>query len=84
VEDAAQAVMASYKGRALGAISDRGSFSSRETKNIISGEGGSLLVRDPKLVPRAEIIREKRDGSRQVHRSEVDKYTWQDGTETFL
>ena len=59
VEDAAQGIMASYKGRALGAIGDLGSFSFHETKNIISGEGGSLLVNDPRLASRAEIVREK-------------------------
>jgi dTDP-4-amino-4,6-dideoxygalactose transaminase len=59
IEDAAQGVMAGYKGHALGAIGDLGSFSFHETKNIISGEGGALLVKDPALVPRAEIIREK-------------------------
>ena len=57
IEDAAQGVMASYKGRALGAIGDLGSFSFHETKNIISGEGGALLVNDPAMVSRAELMR---------------------------
>src|SRR5471032_497026 len=57
VEDAAQGIMAGYKGRAVGAIGDLGSFSFHETKNISSGEGGSLLVNDPELAQRAEVIR---------------------------
>jgi dTDP-4-amino-4,6-dideoxygalactose transaminase len=59
VEDAAQGVMATYKGRALGSIGDLGALSFHETKNVISGEGGALLVNDPSLAQRAEIIREK-------------------------
>ena len=59
VEDAAQGVMASYNGRALGSIGDLGAYSFHETKNVISGEGGALLVNDPKLALRAEVIREK-------------------------
>lgn len=78
VEDAAQGMMATYKGRALGAIGDLGSFSFHETKNISSGEGGSLLVNDPHLVQRAEIIREKGTDRGRFYRGEVDKYTWQD------
>jgi dTDP-4-amino-4,6-dideoxygalactose transaminase len=78
IEDAAQGVMASYKGRALGAIGDLGAFSFHETKNIISGEGGSLLLRDADLVLRAEIIREKGTDRGRFFRGEVDKYTWQD------
>ena len=84
VEDAAQGIMASYKGRALGAIGDLGSFSFHETKNIISGEGGSLLVNDPKLASRAEIVREKGTDRGRFHRGEVDKYTWQDVGSSFL
>jgi dTDP-4-amino-4,6-dideoxygalactose transaminase len=84
VEDAAQGVMASYKGRALGAIGDLGSFSFHETKNIISGEGGSLLITDPELVSRAEIIREKGTDRGRFFRGEVDKYTWQDIGSSFL
>lgn len=78
VEDAAQGIMATYKGRALGALGDLGSFSFHETKNIISGEGGCLLVNDPALTSRAEIIREKGTDRSRFHRGEVDKYTWQD------
>jgi dTDP-4-amino-4,6-dideoxygalactose transaminase len=84
IEDAAQGVMAGYKGRALGAIGDLGSFSFHETKNIISGEGGALLVKDPALVPRAEIIREKGTDRDRFFRGEVDKYTWQDVGSSFL
>jgi dTDP-4-amino-4,6-dideoxygalactose transaminase len=84
IEDAAQGVMASYKGRALGAIGDLGSFSFHETKNIISGEGGALLVNDPAMVSRAEVIREKGTDRERFFRSEVDKYTWQDLGSSFL
>jgi dTDP-4-amino-4,6-dideoxygalactose transaminase len=84
IEDAAQGVMASYKGRALGAIGELGSFSFHETKNIISGEGGALLVNDPAMVSRAEIIREKGTDRERFFRGEVDKYTWQDLGSSFL
>ena len=84
VEDAAQGVLASYKGRALGAIGDLGGFSFHETKNIISGEGGSLLLRDADLGLRAEIIREKGTDRGRFFRGEVDKYTWQDVGSSFL
>jgi dTDP-4-amino-4,6-dideoxygalactose transaminase len=84
VEDAAQGIMAGYKGRALGAIGDLGTFSFHETKNIIAGEGGALLVCDPELVPRAEIIREKGTDRGRFFRGEVDKYTWQDIGSSFL
>jgi dTDP-4-amino-4,6-dideoxygalactose transaminase len=84
VEDAAQGVMASYKGRALGALGDLGSFSFHETKNIMSGEGGALLVSDRELVLRAEIIREKGTDRGRFFRGEVDKYTWQDIGSSFL
>lgn len=84
VEDAAQGIMAGYKNRALGAIGDFGSFSFHETKNIISGEGGSLLVRDAEFAQRAEIIREKGTDRGRFFRGEVDKYTWQDIGSSFL
>jgi dTDP-4-amino-4,6-dideoxygalactose transaminase len=84
VEDAAQGIMANYKGRALGAIGDLGSFSFHETKNIHSGEGGSLLVSDRNLVLRAEIMREKGTDRGRFFRGEVDKYTWQDVGSSFL
>jgi dTDP-4-amino-4,6-dideoxygalactose transaminase len=84
VEDAAQAIMACYKGRAPGALGDIGALSFHETKNIMSGEGGSLLVNDPELVLRAEIIREKGTDRGRFFRGEVDKYTWQDVGSSFL
>ena len=84
VEDAAHGIMASYKGRALGSIGDLGTYSFHETKNIISGEGGCLLVNDLKLGPRAEIIREKGTDRSRFFRGEVDKYTWQDIGSSFL
>jgi dTDP-4-amino-4,6-dideoxygalactose transaminase len=84
VEDAAQGVMASYKGRALGSIGDLGAYSFHETKNVISGEGGALLVNDPNLVSRAEILREKGTDRSRFFRGEVDKYTWQEAGSSFL
>ncbi|MCC8943283.1 dTDP-4-amino-4,6-dideoxygalactose transaminase [Bradyrhizobium sp. Arg68] len=84
VEDAAQGVGADYKGRALGAIGDLGSFSFHETKNVISGEGGALLVNDGALVQRAEIIREKGTDRARFYRGEIDKYTWQDVGSSYL
>jgi len=84
VEDAAQGVMASYKGRALGSIGDLGAYSFHETKNVISGEGGALLVNDPELILRAEIIREKGTDRSRFFRGEVDKYTWQEVGSSFL
>lgn len=84
IEDAAQGVMASYKGRALGAIGDIGAYSFHETKNVISGEGGALLMRDAALAQRAEVIREKGTDRSRYFRGEVDKYTWQDVGSSFL
>jgi dTDP-4-amino-4,6-dideoxygalactose transaminase len=84
VEDAAQGVMSSYKGRALGSIGDLGAFSFHETKNVISGEGGALLVNDRQLALRAEIIREKGTDRSRFFRGEVDKYTWQEVGSSFL
>jgi len=78
VEDAAQAVNAYYKGRALGSIADLGTYSFHETKNYICGEGGALCINDPKLVERAEILRDKGTNRRKFFRGEVDKYTWVD------
>ena len=77
VEDAAQGVMASYKGRPLGTIGHLGTYSFHETKNIISGEGGALLVNDERFVQDAEIIREKGTDRSRFFRGQVDKYTWQ-------
>jgi dTDP-4-amino-4,6-dideoxygalactose transaminase len=84
VEDAAQGVMASYKGRMLGSIGDLGAYSFHETKNVISGEGGALLVNDQDLSARAEIIREKGTDRSRFFRGEVDKYTWQEVGSSFL
>jgi dTDP-4-amino-4,6-dideoxygalactose transaminase len=84
VEDAAHGMMASYKGRVLGGIGDLGAYSFHETKNVISGEGGSLLVNDPDLTLRAEIIREKGTDRSRFFRGEVDKYTWQEVGSSFL
>jgi dTDP-4-amino-4,6-dideoxygalactose transaminase len=84
VEDAAQGVMSSYKGRALGSIGDFGAFSFHETKNVISGEGGALLVKNPDLALRAEIIREKGTDRSRFFRGEVNKYTWQEVGSSFL
>lgn len=84
VEDAAQGMMARYKGRPLGAIGDLGALSFHETKNVISGEGGALLVNDPALAQRAEIIREKGTDRGRFFRGEVDKYTWQEIGSSFL
>ncbi len=84
VEDAAQGMMAQYKGRTLGAIGDFGCYSFHETKNLISGEGGALLVNDMSGVVRAETIREKGTDRSRFLRGEVDKYTWQDVGSSFL
>lgn len=84
IEDAAQGVMASYKGRALGSIGHLGAYSFHETKNVISGEGGALLVNDSSLVARAEIIREKGTNRSQFFRGQVDKYTWVDVGSSYL
>jgi dTDP-4-amino-4,6-dideoxygalactose transaminase len=84
VEDAAQGVMSSYKGRALGSIGDLGAYSFHETKNVISGEGGALLVNDPALSLRAEVIREKGTDRSRFFRGEVDKYTWQEVGSSYL
>jgi len=84
VEDAAQGVMSTYKGLALGSIGDLGAYSFHETKNVISGEGGALLVNDPELAQFAEIIREKGTDRSRFLRGEIDKYTWQELGSSFL
>ncbi len=84
IEDAAQGVMASYKGQALGSIGDFGCFSFHETKNYSMGEGGALLIRNPKDVERAEIVREKGTDRSKFFRGQVDKYTWVDAGSSYL
>ena len=78
VEDAAQAVNATYQGHALGSLGQLGCYSFHETKNYICGEGGALCINDPALVERAEIIREKGTNRSRFLRGQVDKYTWVD------
>lgn len=84
IEDAAQAIFSTYKGRPLGSIGDLAALSFHETKNIICGEGGALLINDQKLTERAEIIWEKGTNRGQFFRGEVDKYTWVDIGSSFL
>ena len=84
IEDAAQGVMSTYKGRALGSIGHLGTYSFHETKNIISGEGGALLINDPTMIERAEILREKGTNRSQFFRGEIDKYTWIDVGSSYL
>lgn len=84
VEDAAQAIMADYKGKALGTFGDFGCFSFHETKNYSMGEGGALLIRDEKYVEAAEIIREKGTDRSKYWRGQIDKYTWQDYGSSYL
>ena len=84
VEDAAQGVMSSYKGRALGTLGDFGCYSFHETKNYSMGEGGALLIRDPEKISEAEILREKGTNRSQFFRGQIDKYTWVDYGSSFL
>ena len=84
VEDAAQGVMSSYKGQALGAIGDYGCYSFHETKNYSMGEGGALLIKDAKDIERAEIIREKGTNRSKFFRGQIDKYTWVDAGSSYL
>lgn len=84
VEDAAQGVSSTYKGQALGTIGDYGCFSFHETKNYSMGEGGALLIKDPKNVLKAEIIREKGTNRSQFFRGEIDKYTWMEAGSSYL
>lgn len=84
VEDAAQALMAKYRGRPLGGIGHLAAISFHETKNLISGEGGALVINDPRFISRAEVIREKGTDRSKFFRGEVDKYTWQDIGSSFL
>ena len=84
IEDAAQGIMSTYKGKPLGSIGHLGAYSFHETKNIISGEGGALLVNDERFAERAEIIREKGTNRGQFFRGQVDKYTWVDIGSSYL
>jgi dTDP-4-amino-4,6-dideoxygalactose transaminase len=84
IEDAAQAIDSTYKGRALGSIGHLGCFSFHETKNVISGEGGALLINDSAFIDRAEIIWEKGTNRSAFFRGEVDKYNWVDLGSSFL
>ena len=84
VEDAAQGVMSTYKGRALGTIGDFGCYSFHETKNYSMGEGGALVINDPAYNERAEILREKGTNRSRFFRGQVDKYTWVDFGDSYL
>ena len=84
IEDAAQALGSTYKGRFAGTLSELGCFSFHETKNYIMGEGGMIVVNDESLMDRAEIIREKGTNRRQLIRGVVDKYSWHDIGSSFL
>ncbi|MDP8566372.1 dTDP-4-amino-4,6-dideoxygalactose transaminase [Methylophilus aquaticus] len=84
IEDAAQGVFATYKGKTLGTIGHMGCYSFHETKNVISGEGGALLINDARFIERAEIIREKGTNRSQFFRGQVDKYTWVDVGSSYL
>lgn len=84
VEDAAQAIESYYRGQPLGTLGDMAAFSYHETKNIISGEGGSLHVNNPELVARAEVVREKGTNRSSFFRGEVDKYGWVDVGSSYL
>ena len=84
VEDAAQAVMSTYKGRALGTIGDLGCYSFHETKNYSMGEGGALVINRPQYNERAEILREKGTNRAKFFRGQVDKYTWVDFGDSYL
>lgn len=84
IEDAAQGILSTYKGKALGTIGDYGCFSFHETKNYSMGEGGALLIRDERNVERAEIIREKGTNRAKFFRGQIDKYTWVDAGSSYL
>ena len=84
IEDAAQAVMSTYKGKALGTFGEFGCFSFHETKNYSSGEGGAILINNESYIERAEIIREKGTNRSKFHRGQVDKYTWVDLGSSYL
>lgn len=84
VEDAAQGIMSTYKGQALGSIGDFGCYSFHETKNYSMGEGGALLIKDPANIETAEIIREKGTNRSKFFRGQIDKYTWVEAGSSYL
>lgn len=84
IEDAAQALMSEYKGKKLGTFGEFGTISFHETKNIISGEGGAIMINDKNFINRSEIIREKGTNRSQFYRGKVDKYTWVDIGSSYL
>ncbi len=84
IEDAAQGIMATYKGKALGTFGDYGCYSFHETKNYSMGEGGALLINKSEAVERAEILREKGTNRSQFYRGQIDKYTWMDYGSSYL
>lgn len=84
IEDAAQGVMSTYKGRALGTIGDYGCFSFHETKNYSMGEGGALLIKNEDMIEEAEIIREKGTNRSKFFRGQIDKYTWVNAGSSYL
>ena len=84
IEDAAQGIMSFYKGKPLGSIGTLGAYSFHETKNVISGEGGALLVNDPVFIQSAEIVREKGTDRSRFLKGSIDKYTWQSVGSSFL
>lgn len=84
VEDAAQGLLSTYDGKFLGTLGDLGCLSFHETKNIISGEGGALLINDPELIDRAEVLWEKGTDRKRFFRGQVDKYTWVDIGSSYL
>ncbi len=84
IEDAAQAIMCSYKGKVLGTIGDYGCYSFHETKNISMGEGGALMIRDEENIEKAEIIREKGTNRSKFFRGEIDKYSWVEQGSSYL
>jgi dTDP-4-amino-4,6-dideoxygalactose transaminase len=84
IEDAAQGILSSYKGRPVGSLGHLAAFSFHETKNVVCGEGGALTINDPTLLERAEIIREKGTNRSKFFRGEVDKYTWVDIGSSYL
>lgn len=84
VEDAAQAIMSTYKGKVLGSIGDFGCYSFHETKNFSMGEGGAILIKSADMIERAEIIREKGTNRSKFYRGQIDKYTWIDAGSSYL